>query len=239
MLFAVRSRLIVFAASIVVAACGGGGSSTTAGPTDSPDSVVASVGTIVVGTEQVGEVSPGGSGSSLVVAPGSVLAPLMSVGTPILVPGGSTQQLPLGFGGTVASKSVGNDGSTTVVVQPSTLSEVLTKVVIGSAPVSLDSSNFVGVISPNAVRAAAAARTSTLSATGFNRIELGGGIRFRDAQRPKRALVAANQLNDVSEIIVDVDIPIKDLGIEPSKLKPYQAAEIPSALSTSAASEAF
>ncbi len=233
MLSTFRRRAAAFASAWILAGCGGGGGGSTTPepitPTPTPPaaaasgSVVAPAGTVVVGTEQGAQVSAGTSGSSLVVASGSALAPSLSASSPVLVPGGSSSQFPLGVAGTVASKSSASDGTTTVVIQPATLSEVLTKVSIGSAPVNLDSSNFVGVISPSAVRAGAAATISAQSAQGFSRTELGGGIRFRDAQRRVRALSATNPPTDIGEIIVDVEVALKDMGIEPSKLRPYGA----------------
>lgn len=191
--------------SLLISACGGGGGGASDSATGSSPppvqtpvpveraasaTVSAATGVVVLGANKSDPVAAtadvGTVGAFSVQA--SASAPQFSTGDVVLIPGGTAPSLPLGISGKVAGTSVAADGSTTVNLSPVTLAEVLKSADIGSAPVALDSTNFIGVIAPSAVQPSSAARVVSTTNANASRIALGGGVVFRDAIPRVRAL---------------------------------------------------
>ena len=155
--------LFVLAAG--VSGCGGGGGGEAGGiaPSAPPISqaspttgVVPVSGGVVLGTEssaQVASFSTNAAGETkLTAVANSTTANALNVGTALLVPSGASSSVPLGVAGVTTERVANLDGSVTATIRPAVLAEVVDSISVGTAPIAIDSSTFIGVIAPRAVR---------------------------------------------------------------------------------------
>ncbi|PID46476.1 MAG: hypothetical protein CSB47_03865 [Proteobacteria bacterium] len=149
----------------------------------------------------------------------------LSEGNVIHIPAKDGGQFPLGISGKVEKLSK-DASSTTVTLSPVKLSEVVESSSIKSTPVNLTGDNLVAVISPKAIREAAANGAGRLAK--LNRSDpaiyksfLDGAVTVSRSSLLKQRDTFLGGSGTITPDTVNLDfkIPLKDMVDEPSRLK--------------------
>jgi len=236
------SRHVLTALSVIalLASCsgsgggGGGGSPVPENAATISGSATVNTNTIAMSGTQTGQIAStiaNADGSTqLVTTANSTLGAMLTVGNVVQVTGGADTRFPLGLVGKVDSVTTGSDGVTSAVLTNATLADVVQKSISQGNEIALDSANFIGVISPKAVQASATTPPLTLSALQQGITALNGGLvisepnllgRIANTAQSGLSFLGGNGTVDVGEVKLTLGVKLEDMGLDPSRLKPY------------------
>jgi len=236
-------RILLILAVTMLSSCGGGSGGSGGG--DASDSAVTMSGsatlnsnTVALSSTQAAEIAdtkanPDGT-LEVVTTANSSLGAVLKIGSIVLVTAGTDSRFPLGFAGKVVNANTGSDSVTTVTLDSATLADVVQKSSIESNEVALNSTNFVGVIAPSAVRASNMAQPQSISLLKQSVTTLNGGVTLSEPNyvgREINSVVTALGFSDNSiditlgEIAINVGVKLPEMGIEPSRFSPYGSGD--------------
>jgi hypothetical protein len=237
----------LFLAALV--ACGGGGASgepapgSTAGPSldvspaATPTAILTAGNTSVdtpQATQIVGVTATSSGEQQLSFSADSSLATNLTAGGVLSINQGVDPRFPLGLAGKVTNVSKTDDGKTMVDLAPATLAEIVTKSSVQANDVPLSTENFIGVISPRAVKANPAT-PQKLGAFQSGISALQGGVLLVNKPSNKleslfakaESFLGGNGSVDAGEIKLNLEIKLKDMLPETSNLLPFGSAADP------------
>ncbi len=132
---------------------------------------------------------------------------------------GADDRFPFGLAGRVVSVIANPDGTYTVTLQPVSYAEVVKESQVDLKDITLDASNFVGVIAPAAVEASDSAPKMSKASLGKN------GYSFRDGAIVvrDRAGLPGGPKDTIGGMTVSLNakIKLKDMGVDASKMRPF------------------
>lgn len=237
----------LFLAALV--ACGGGGAGgepapgSTAGPSldvspAATPTAILTAGNTSVDTPQamqiVGITATSSGEQQLSFSADSSLATNLTAGGVLSINQGVDPRFPLGLAGKVTNVSKTADGKTMVDLAPATLAEIVTKSSVQANDVPLSTENFIGVISPRAVKANPAT-PQKLGAFQSGISALQGGVLLVNKPSNKleslfakaESFLGGNGSVDAGEIKLNLEIKLKDMLPETSNLLPFGSAVDP------------
>jgi hypothetical protein len=202
----------------LLAILGGCGDADTPAPQPTADAATVTANTVLLDAEQLGQIESiavdENGDTHVKTISSSVLNQSLVVGNVILIPPGLATTYPLGLVGRITSIVTTDDNSTVAKISRATFADVIQKSNFKAEPISLNSSNFVGVIAPNAVRAAAA-NNSTFRFTGSaSKLQRNGNMR------------PLEEIKEITsdEILIDLKITLSSMGLDATRMKPYGSA---------------
>ena len=229
-----KAAIALFALLGLTACGGGGGGSTPSTAATTSGSATANTNTLVMGvaqTAQIASATANADGSTqLVTTPNSTLGAALTVGSVVQASGGTDARFPLGLVGKVTSVTTGSNGVTTAVLTNATLADVVQKSSSQANEVALDSTNFIGVISPKAVQVSATIPPQTLSVLQQGITVLNGGLvvsepnslgRIANKVQSGLSFLGGNGTVDAGKINLTLGVKLADMGLDASRLKPY------------------
>jgi hypothetical protein len=228
---------IAIIALLGLAGCGGGSGGGSATPDNAATisgSATVNTNTLVMGvaqTAQIASTTANADGSTqLVTTPNSTFGAALTVGSVVQASGGTDARFPLGLVGKVTSVTTGSDGVTTAVLTNATLADVVQKSSFQANEVALDSTNFIGVISPKAVQASTTIPQPTLSVLQQGITALNGGLvlsepnslgRIANKAQSGLSFLGGNGTVDAGKINLNLGVKLADMGLDSTRLKPY------------------
>jgi len=186
---------------------GGGGGGATESATPPPaGALAANAEVIALGSEAqtaVQAVTRTDAGQTVLHVPGSGVLASQAVGRIVSIDSGVDPRFPLGLSGRIAQNTTLADGSHSLELVPAKLTEVLQALNLPSQEVALTRENFVGVISPAAVKSIA------VDVDGHRMYAVGEWGRARRASAAPLAVSDPTALGNVS---IDVSFDLKELA---------------------------
>ena len=149
----------------------------------------------------------------------------MAPGKTLLLPPGTDSRFPLGFAAKVSSVENRPDGSKLVTLAPTTLADAVQSSKISRPAVALGAENFVGVLSPAAVKPAPGAKVNASQLRG-DVLALGGALVVRPAnpnilRRALSSVLPGGGTIGAASIELNAELQLAEIVDNPSLLKPY------------------
>ncbi len=214
-----KRLLILCLIFVVLVGCGkkkGGGSN------GAPPTITVNPTTVTVSADQsvqIVKTTANDDGSTqLVTTPNSALGKTLAVGSVVQVIDGADPRFPLGLVGKVASVTTEANGVTSAQLTKATLANVVQKSNIQTGEVALDSTNFIGVITPKAVQALEPTNSKPFSALQKGVVALNGGLILREPNLLGQALNKAKGgfgTVDAQEIPIRLGVNLANMGLDP------------------------
>lgn len=171
--------------------------------------------TVIVGADQFKQILrtiPNEDGSTqLVTAPTSTLGRALAVGSVVQVVSGADAQFPLGFAGKVVDVTTASDGSTSAVLANATLADVVQESHVQTGEMALDSTNFIGIITPKAVQVLESANFTSSST-------LKKGSRMKAVAGPRCGIDVMDAKGDIT---LDCVMSLPEMVDPASRLQPH------------------
>ena len=142
---------------------------------------------------------------------------------------GADERFPFGIAGQVTSSTNNTDGTKTVELQEVSYADVVKEASLDIENITLDASNFVGVIAPSAIQAASSMPMAAMSD------ESSGDLRsFRDGAIIVRGTKEESLLYSLAEadsttveagtVSIDMKVDLVDMGVDASRMSPVDAS---------------
>ena len=207
-----RKRTLVFLCVILpllLAGCGGGGSSENgSGDTVSDNGVTATAVTqsdVVIFDETATPAivqTAVDEGGNQTLTLDTAAAEDLTTGAILHVPAGADERFPLGLSARVTYVTQTGTGESTLTLEPAQLQDAYTESEIVINEVSLDASNFIGVIAPDAVQALdpSAALYSAASSPDTH-VFRNGAIIVRSFQSSIAAAISSDDVYEIPETV--------------------------------------
>ncbi|MCI5217848.1 MAG: hypothetical protein D3914_01315 [Candidatus Electrothrix sp. LOE2] len=140
---------------------------------------------------------------------------------------GSDGRFPFGFAGRVANTTSNTDGTKTVELQEVSYADVVQEASIDIENITLDASNFVGVIAPSAIQAASPmpmAAMSDVPAEDFYSFRNGAIIVRNDKQESLQySLAEADSTIDAGTVSLNMKVDLVDMDVDAKRMVPVNA----------------
>jgi hypothetical protein len=203
------------ATAALVSACGGG-SDTTSATASEPVSIGSTkADTLIVGaagSEGLLMISNSDGSVAISAEAGTNASAQLIEGKGVYIPPGEDSRYPLGLSAIIESSRVETSGKSVAQLASATLADLFDEVAIADSTQPLDSSNFIGVISPSSVTATADAAARVTKGLPANSISaLGGGV----------IVTKASPAPSGGDIELNLTLKIKDIVDDPTAVKPY------------------
>jgi hypothetical protein len=163
------------------------------------------------------------SGNSQLQVQGG-LATTLQPGSIINIVPGAEAQFPFGLSGRVLAITSNPDGTKTVTLEHVSYAEVMKESQVNLSDISLDASNFIGVIAPSAVEASDSALI--MSKANLDKSEYSfrnGAIVVRNSVSSGGMLGVQKDITSGATVSLNARIKLADMGVDASKMVPFAA----------------